>query len=64
VVINLVADLLGARLAGVAGIAASSTIVRLVNAAVFIAMTVVILRDQPARPEPAAPLPAAPGSGQ
>jgi peptidoglycan biosynthesis protein MviN/MurJ (putative lipid II flippase) len=64
VVINLVADLLGARLAGVAGIAASSTIVRLVNASVFIAMTVVILRDQPARPEPTAPLPAAPRSGQ
>lgn len=46
VVTNLIADLVGARLLGVAGIAASSTIVRLVNAAVFVAMTVVILRDQ------------------
>jgi hypothetical protein len=53
-VINLAADLVGARLLGVAGIAASSTIVRSVNAAVFVAMTVVILRDQLRAPRPEA----------
>jgi len=52
VVINLVADLIGAQLLGVAGIAASSTIVRMVNAAVFIAMTAIILRDQLRAPRP------------
>jgi peptidoglycan biosynthesis protein MviN/MurJ (putative lipid II flippase) len=46
VVINLVADLIGAQLLGVAGIAASSTIVRVVNAAVFVLMTAIILRGQ------------------
>lgn len=52
VVINLVADLIGARLFGVAGIAASSSIVRLVNAAVFVAMTVIVLREHAKQPRP------------
>lgn len=52
VVINLVADLVGAHLIGVAGIAASSTIVRMVNAAVFVAVTVVVLREHARRADP------------
>jgi len=51
VVVNVVADLIGAQLLGVAGIAASSTIVRMVNAGVFVAMTVLILREETRSPE-------------
>jgi peptidoglycan biosynthesis protein MviN/MurJ (putative lipid II flippase) len=58
VVVNLVADLVGAHLFGVVGIAASSTIVRLVNVAVFLWLCDRHLRTRGA--DPPLPAPVAP----